>query len=66
MNVFSDEMSKVTLDAVPESHCTINDEYDEVHTNPFAGIALWKIVTTRSIFEEFVHMSTLLNTVCDR
>jgi hypothetical protein len=31
---------------VPEIHCTINDEYDEVRTNPFAGIALWKMVTT--------------------
>jgi hypothetical protein len=28
MNVFSDEISKTTLDAVPEIHCTINDEYD--------------------------------------
>ncbi len=46
MNVFSDEISKTTLDAVPEIHCTINDEYDEVRTNPFAGIALWKMVTT--------------------
>ena len=45
MNVFSDEISKTTLDAVPEIHCTINDEYDEVRTNPFAGIALWKMVT---------------------
>jgi len=46
MNVFSDEISKTTFDAVPEIHCTINDEYDEVRTNPFAGIALWKMVTT--------------------
>jgi hypothetical protein len=28
MNVFSDEISKTTLDAVPEIHCTINDKYD--------------------------------------
>ncbi len=46
MNVFSDEISKTTFDAVPEIHSTINDEYDDVRTNPFAVIALWKMVTT--------------------
>ncbi len=46
MNVFSDEISKTTFDEVPEIHSTINDEYDDVRTNPFTGIALWKMVTT--------------------
>jgi hypothetical protein len=46
MNVFSDQISK-TFNTEPEIHCTIiNDEYDDVRTNPFTGIVSWKMVTT--------------------
>jgi hypothetical protein len=59
MNVFSDEISKTTLDEVPEIHCTINDEYDEVRTNPFVDLALWKMVTTMYVGSDMVRRDSL-------
>ena len=59
MNVFSNEMSKTTLDTVSEIHYTINEEYDEVHTKPFADIAVWKIVTTKYEGTDVLRKDTL-------
>jgi hypothetical protein len=57
--MFSDQISKATFDTVPEIHCTINDEYDEVRTNPFAGIALWKLVTTLYVGSDVLRRDAL-------
>jgi hypothetical protein len=38
---------------------TINEEYDEVHANPFAGIAVWKMVTTKYEGTDVLRKDTL-------